>query len=64
MENKAGNKDLDGLKEILLYRSKDLNFKQLIEDVTPFLINQIDSERVKLFPEFIYNLENYVNNIT
>ncbi len=41
------------LKEYLLEKISDLNFKELSKDVTPFLFNQKDRNKVELFPDFI-----------
>jgi len=41
------------LKKYLLEKTKDLNFKELSKDVTPFIFHQKDRNKVELFPDFI-----------
>ncbi|MFH0735550.1 MAG: nucleotidyl transferase AbiEii/AbiGii toxin family protein [bacterium] len=59
LENKAGIKNLSNLKNELLKKIKTINFTQLKEDVSPFLMNSTDLERIGFFPEYINNLEIY-----
>ncbi|MGE5352789.1 MAG: nucleotidyl transferase AbiEii/AbiGii toxin family protein [Acidobacteriota bacterium] len=53
LEIKAGIRNVRQLQERLLSRIEGTDFKQLIKDVSPFLINQSDIKRIELFPEFI-----------
>jgi hypothetical protein len=55
--NYADIKDIYELKVKLGLRIKTINFKELIKDVTPFLINPDDIKRVELFPEFVRGLK-------
>ena len=41
------------LKELLFTRLKSLNLKQLADDVSPFLFNPNDIQRIHLFPQFV-----------
>ena len=47
------------LKDVLLSRCNNIDFKLLSKDVEPFLINLRDTKRVLLFNEFIKNLDIY-----
>jgi len=46
------NRDRRDLKKLLL-KCEKINFKKLIEDVTPFLFYPSEAEKIKLFPDFI-----------
>ncbi len=50
---KLGVKDTKTLKKKVLDEIKKLNFKDLGEDVKPFLFNANNARKVELFPEFI-----------
>lgn len=45
------------LKKKLIFRSKDLNFNQLIKDVGQFLLEPSDSKKIKLFPDYIKQID-------
>ena len=40
-------------KYLLLQKSKELNLKKLAEEISPFLFNPDDAQRILLFPELI-----------
>ena len=46
-------KNAKELKEYLLAKTASFNFKALSKDVTPFLFNQKDRNKVELFPDFM-----------
>jgi len=48
-----GAKPNKELKEYLLAKTASFNFKALSKDVTPFLFNQKDRNKVELFPDFM-----------
>lgn len=41
------------LKDYLLLKTADFDFKELSRDVAPFLFNQKDKNKVEMFPDFI-----------
>lgn len=45
------------LKKRLTDYCKDLNFKEIIKDVEPFLFNPEDSKKIGLFPNYIKQIE-------
>jgi hypothetical protein len=54
-----GVKDHDYLEEIrniLLKKCNELDFKKLAADVKPFLFHSDDAQRILLFPEFIQKM--------
>ncbi len=53
LQLKLGVKDAHALREKILDEIKALNFKELGQDVKPFLFNPEDARKVELFPEFI-----------
>lgn len=53
LRTKLGVKNKDDLKDRLLRRCSNLNFKQLAQDVEPFLFHPDDSKKVLLFPDYI-----------
>jgi predicted nucleotidyltransferase component of viral defense system len=53
LEVKLGIGGPEKLRARLVELSSKLDFKELAEDVEPFLFNSSDSKKVKLFPEFI-----------
>ena len=53
LKAKLGMKSMQDLKEKLSEKCRDLNFKQLAEDVEPFLFHPGDSRKVLLFPDYI-----------
>src|SRR3989339_1326882 len=57
LENKLGIKNGRELKEILLAEAANLDFDRLAKDIEPFLINSKDSNKVKLFREYISSLQ-------
>jgi hypothetical protein len=54
---KAGVNNIQELKARLELKIQSINFKELIKDVSPFLINSDDIKRVELFPEFLKGLK-------
>ncbi len=60
LENKSGINNLFNLKQELIKRIKTIDFNQLKDDVSPFLINATDLGRIGLFSEYINNLEKYI----
>lgn len=57
LESKLKIKSEDDLKERLLLKCKDLNFKRLAKDVEPFLFVPRDSKKVLFFYDYIKNYE-------
>ena len=57
LENKLGIKNGRELKEALLAGAANLDFDGLAKDIEPFLINSKDSNKVKLFREYINSLQ-------
>jgi len=47
--------DKKGLQKYLLNKTKDLDFKQLAQDIRPFIINPSDIQKVELFREYVKN---------
>lgn len=59
LKEKMGLKEnnyLEEIRNILLKKCNELNFKKLAEDVKPFLFHPDDSQRILLFPEFIQKM--------
>ncbi len=44
------------LKEYLLVKTADFDFKELSKDVAPYLFNQRDKNKVEMFPDFIKHI--------
>jgi predicted nucleotidyltransferase component of viral defense system len=57
LKEKLGINTGKELKSRLISTTKDVDFDSLAKDVEPFLFNPSDSKRVKLFREFIKELE-------
>lgn len=57
LSDKTGITDGRGLKERLVAKTSDLNFKELAGDIAPFLIDGEDSNKVKMFAAYIKSLE-------
>ena len=57
LQKKLDVKSGQELKETLLRKTADLNFDNLAKDIGPFLINNEDSKKVKLFREYINLLQ-------
>jgi predicted nucleotidyltransferase component of viral defense system len=57
LEMKAGINTIDELRSELKLKMQSVNIKQLVKDVSPFLINPSDIKRIELFPEFVKNLK-------
>ena len=62
MESKLKIKSVADLKERLLLKYKDLNFKRLAKDVEPFLFVPRDSKKVLFFYDYIENYEFWKND--
>lgn len=45
--------NLKGIKEKLLLKCEKINFKNLVEEIKPFLFYLSEAEKIKLFPDFI-----------
>lgn len=45
------------LKKVLLEKIADFNFDDLAKDIEPFLVNNEDSKKVKMFKEYINSIE-------
>jgi hypothetical protein len=56
LDSKVGIVGMQELQQRLLTKSEGLNFKQLVRDVEPFLINSRDANRILLFSEYIREL--------
>ena len=54
---KAGINNGRELKERLVAKTSDLNFRELAGDIAPFLVKGEDSNKVKLFVDYIKSLE-------
>lgn len=50
---KLGIEDAADLKDRLTRRCRELDFKKLSEDVSPFLFDPKDAARIRLFPQFV-----------
>jgi hypothetical protein len=46
-------KYIQEIKYLLLQKSKELNLNKLTEEISPFLFNSDDAQRILLFPELI-----------
>ncbi len=56
LKEKMGVEDGEYIQEskyLLLQKSKELNLKKLAEEISPFLFNPDDAQRILLFPELI-----------
>ena len=53
LQLKMNVSDPESLREKLIEAIKNLNFKELAQDVSPFLFNSDDARRVESFPNFI-----------
>lgn len=56
LKERAGIKDNDRLKSVLLKRCAKLDFKLLAKDVEQFLFSPSDAKKALLFPEFVKGL--------
>ncbi|MDP3150354.1 MAG: nucleotidyl transferase AbiEii/AbiGii toxin family protein [Ignavibacteria bacterium] len=56
LEMKAGIKNINQLKNSLDSKIKSIDLKQLVRDVSPFLINPNDIKRIELFQDFVKGL--------
>lgn len=56
LEAKFGTSESNNILKIIQDHIKLYNFKDLAEDVAPFLIKPEDVERIKLFPEYLKQL--------
>ncbi len=56
LKERAGIKDKEGLKFVLLERCAKLNFKLLARDVEQFLFSPADAKKVLLFTEYVKGL--------
>lgn len=57
LRDKVGINNGRELKERLVAKTSDLNFKELAGDIAPFLINGEDNNKVKMFVPYIKSLE-------
>lgn len=53
LEHKAGIKTMGELKERLLARCTEVDFKEMVRDVEPFLFNHDDVVRIAKFPQYV-----------
>lgn len=53
LEFKIGIKTMAELKDRLLARCEEVNFKEMVRDVEPFLFNHDDIVRIAKFPQYI-----------
>jgi hypothetical protein len=53
LQLKLGVGDAESLRAKLIEITKDLDFRELAQDIQPFLFNSDDARKVELFPEFI-----------
>ena len=56
LKEKMGIEDGNYIQEskyLLLQKSNELNLKKLAEEISPFLFNPDDAQRILLFPELI-----------
>ncbi len=54
---KTGVESGDELKSILLNRAQEINLGEMTKDIRPFLFNPSDSEKIKMFEEYIKQIE-------
>lgn len=57
LEMKAGIDNVTKLRESMELKLESVNIKQLTKDLSPFLINSNDLQRIELFPEFVRGLK-------
>jgi predicted nucleotidyltransferase component of viral defense system len=57
LEEKFRTDDLKEVKAEILEHVENLDFESLVEDVQPFLHKKSDAERIKLFPDFLRQVE-------
>lgn len=57
LKTKMGIADMQDLQQRLFKKCEGLNFKSLVRDVEPFLINSRDANRIFLFSEYIQKLD-------
>lgn len=57
IKEKTGLSSGEKLKKQILLKCKGLDFKQLVRDVSPFLMNKGDAKRILSFPEYIQTIE-------
>lgn len=57
LEKKIGIKNSKELKEALIVKTANFDFDQLAMDVEPFLINQGDDKKVRMFIPYIKSIE-------
>lgn len=57
LQEKIGIDNSQELKEKLVKHSANLNFNIIIKDLEPFLFNPSDSQKIKLFPKYIQQVE-------
>jgi len=53
LKEKTGLPTRKKLQRQILLKCKELDFKQLVRDVAPFLMNRGDAEKILFFPEYI-----------
>jgi predicted nucleotidyltransferase component of viral defense system len=53
LKEKTGLTTRKKLQRQILLKCKKLDFKQLVRDVAPFLMNRGDAEKILFFPEYI-----------
>jgi len=53
LEEKLKIKNSQELKEFILHSTEKINFNELAKDVEPFLFNYEDSRKIKMFSEYI-----------
>ena len=53
LEKKLGIQNHNSLKQYILDKSQELNFKNLVADVQPFLFNPKDSQKIIGFKDFV-----------
>ncbi len=53
LESKMDIGNMEDLRSRLLFKCKELDFKQLVRDVEPFTISKKDATKILMFPEYI-----------
>ena len=53
LKEKIGFSTREKLQRQILLKCKELDFRQLVRDVAPFLMNRGDAEKILSFPEYV-----------
>jgi predicted nucleotidyltransferase component of viral defense system len=53
IKKRTGLATVKAMQKEILRKCKEVDFKQLVRDVAPFLMNREDAEKIRYFPEYI-----------